>query len=73
MFCKHCNTVMRHVMSFYDGKAYEFDRCPNCWYESKKKPLKFSDKELNQKKTEFNTRTTSLNKSKKKRSVKKKC
>lgn len=46
---------------------------PNCWYESKKKPLKFSDKELNQKKTEFNTRTTSLNKSKKKHSVKKKC
>lgn len=53
MFCKKCNQVMKHVMSFYDGKSYEFHRCPCCWYESKKIPLIFKDKEVNQKKKDI--------------------
>lgn len=49
MFCRKCNKVMKHVMSFYNGKACEFHRCPRCWHESKKTPLIFEDKEVNQK------------------------
>lgn len=58
MFCRKCNQVMKRVMSFYDGKAYEFHRCPRCWYESKKIPLIFKDKEVNQKKTEIKLNTS---------------
>ena len=53
MLCKKCNKAMKRVMSFYNGKAYEFHRCPRCWYESKKMPLIFNDKEVNQKKTDI--------------------
>lgn len=49
MFCRKCNKVMKRVMSFYNGKAYEFHRCPHCWYECKKTPLIFKNKVLNQK------------------------
>jgi len=58
MFCRKCNQVMKRVMSFYDSKAYEFHRCPRCWYESKKIPLIFKDKEVNQKKTDINSNTS---------------
>lgn len=58
MFCRKCNKVMKRVMSFYDGKAYEFHRCPSCWYESKKLPLIFKDKEVNQKKSDIKSNTS---------------
>lgn len=66
MFYKHCNAIMKHVMSFYNGKAYEFYRCPNCFYESKKWFIKFNNIELNQEKIEFNSCAPSLDKIKKK-------
>lgn len=58
MFCKKCNKVMCRVMSFYDGKSYEFYRCPNCRYESKKLPLIFKEVKLNQKKTDIKSNTS---------------
>lgn len=58
MFCKKCDKVMIHVMSFYDNKAYEFHRCPICWYESKKIPLIFSSDKLNQKNTEVGVKAS---------------
>lgn len=39
MFCKKCNTKMKHVMSFSVGKAVEFDVCPKCHFETKKVPF----------------------------------
>lgn len=73
MFCKRCNKAMRRVMSFYNGKTYEFFRCPFCWYESKKMPFIFKNIELNRKKTEIKSnvlkrkpRTKCINKKKKK-------
>lgn len=54
MFCKKCDKTMRQVMSFYNGKAYEFHRCPSCWYESKKTLLIFEEEDLKQKKTKCN-------------------
>lgn len=50
MLCRRCNKVMKCVMNFCTDKSYEFYRCPNCWYESKKLPFIFKDNKLNQKK-----------------------
>ncbi len=41
MFCKKCNTLMKHVMRFEKGKAVEFECCPKCYSESKHNPLKY--------------------------------
>ena len=71
MFCRKCNKVMKRVMSFYDGKAYDFHRCPRCLYESQKIHLIFNDKEANQKKAEIKS-NTSKKKPQQKRTTKKK-
>lgn len=41
MFCKRCNCKMKHLMRFESGKSFELHRCPKCYQESKKIPLKF--------------------------------
>lgn len=66
MFCNHCNILMQYVMSFCDGKAYKFYRCSKCWYETKRKPLIFNDKEINQENTEIKTVSVFKRKGKKK-------
>ena len=43
-FCKDCNTKMVGVMSFSKDKHEKFDRCPNCYSETKHRKL--DDKEL---------------------------
>ena len=43
MFCKKCGNLMKYVMSFTGEKAYEFNRCPVCFEESKHIPLIFKD------------------------------
>lgn len=60
MLCRKCNKRMRRVMSFTDKKAYEFHRCPTCWYETKKSPLNF----LHNTKTQENYEDKQTNKSK---------
>ena len=45
MYCKKCRVPMNHVLRFEEeGKSYEFNRCRNCGYESKKVPFSFEDK-----------------------------
>lgn len=43
-YCKDCNTKMVSVMSFSKDKNEKFDRCPNCYSETKHKKL--DNKEL---------------------------
>lgn len=44
MLCKNCyGVMMKHVLSFDDGKAYEFYRCPKCHAQSKQVPYNYSD------------------------------
>ena len=48
MFCKKCGNLMMRVMSFTGEKAYEFNRCPVCYEETKHLPLIFKEQEANQ-------------------------
>lgn len=43
-FCKDCNSRMVGMMSFSKDKHEKFNRCPNCYSETKHKKL--DDKEL---------------------------
>lgn len=55
MFCKKCNTLMKHVMRFEKGKALELERCPKCYAESKANPLKFHKTNSEKERTERNS------------------
>ena len=43
-FCRDCNSKMVGVLSFSKDKNERFDKCPNCYGETKHR--KISDKEL---------------------------
>lgn len=42
MFCRHCNSLMKHLYRFENGKAYRLYRCPTCYIETKPRPFYFS-------------------------------
>lgn len=42
MICKNCGSVMKHSLSFEDGKAYEFYQCPKCYSRTKNAPYDFA-------------------------------
>lgn len=44
-FCRDCNSKMVGVMSFSKDKNEKYDRCSNCYSETKHRKL--DDKELN--------------------------
>lgn len=46
MYCGHCKVMMVHVMSFSKEANQEFYRCPRCWSETSRIPLKFSPEEI---------------------------
>lgn len=39
MFCPACNHFMNNVMHFETTKFYQFNKCPNCYKETKPKRL----------------------------------
>lgn len=43
MICPRCNRKMTHVMSFSNKGNFEFNRCHNCYNESKHIPLSLDD------------------------------
>ena len=42
-FCRDCNTKMVFVMSFSRDKNEKFNRCPNCYLESRHNKIKDND------------------------------
>lgn len=50
MLCTKCYRPMKTVIQFTKGKAVTFSRCPECWFESKKRPYIFPDTKIIQKK-----------------------
>ena len=42
MICKRCNTPMVKVMSFEQGKNFEFYKCRKCNQESRHIPISFT-------------------------------
>lgn len=53
MFCRSCNYRMVHLLRFEKGKSFELYRCPKCYQESKKIPLKFNKTKTEQHKPSF--------------------
>lgn len=45
MFCRRCNVPMKKVMRFENGKSYSLQKCPQCYYETKKQPFIFNIKD----------------------------
>jgi len=39
MFCPTCNHFMKNVMHFEADRIYQFNKCPNCYKETKPKRL----------------------------------
>lgn len=46
MFCKHCNSLMKRVLRFENGKSYRLYKCPKCYMETKPIPYFFNDLEI---------------------------
>jgi len=41
MLCKKCFKPMKVVVQFTKEKAVTFNRCPICWFETRKTPFQF--------------------------------
>lgn len=48
MRCEKCGCKMVKVYSFERDKAFEFKRCPKCWFETKHVKARFDDIQLKQ-------------------------
>lgn len=66
MLCRRCGTPMKYVLSFEDGKAYEYYRCGACLEETRHIPFLANKKLLQE-----DNNTTKKSKGKKRKQVSK--
>ena len=43
MFCPRCKKNMNYTMSFEKDKTSKYYKCPNCFYETKRKNLLYTE------------------------------
>lgn len=43
MRCPKCNSEMKNIMHFENGKDYAFHECPKCYFQTHQKRIHFEE------------------------------